>query len=173
MIDTPRLRLRPWRESDKPAFARLCADPEVMADLGGVIDRAASDAKLERYAAAYDRVGFGRLAIESREGEFMGYCGVMPSQTAHPLGDHVEIGWRLMRAAWGGGYASEAARAALSDAFVRACLDEVLAYTGPDNIRSQAVMARLGLRRDAARDFTASYDGSPDWRGLVWVARPA
>lgn len=94
----------------------------------------------------------------------------MPSPSDHPLGPHVEIGWRLVRWAWGNGYATEAAAATLKDAFDRAGLVEVLAYTAPDNVRSQAVMARLRLRRDPARDFTADYNGLRGWRGLVWVA---
>ncbi len=70
-----------------------------------------------------------------------------------------------MRAAWGRGYATESAQAALDDAFRRKPLDEILSYTSADNLRSQAVMARLGLRREPARDFTTG-----SWRGLVWVA---
>jgi RimJ/RimL family protein N-acetyltransferase len=77
----------------------------------------------------------------------------------------------LVRHAWGHGYATEAARAALSDAFTRVGLTEVLAYTALDNLRSQAVMDRLQLRRDPSRDFTADYDTVKGWRGLVWVAR--
>ena len=76
-----------------------------------------------------------------------------------------------MRSAWGHGYATEAARAALHDAFTRCGLTDVLAYTAPDNLRSQAVMARLGLRRDASRDFSEPV-GERMWRGLVWVATP-
>jgi RimJ/RimL family protein N-acetyltransferase len=76
-----------------------------------------------------------------------------------------------VRSAWGHGYATEAARAALNDAFTRVGLAEVVAYTAPDNLRSQAVMSRLQLERDPSRDFTADYDGVKAWRGLVWVAR--
>jgi RimJ/RimL family protein N-acetyltransferase len=172
LLTTPRLRLRPWREDDRDAFAALNADPEVMRDLGGPLDRARSDAKLDRYRAAFDRHGFCRWAVESHEGEFLGYAGIMPAGGPdHPLDPHVEIGWRLMRHAWGHGYATEAAAAALRDGFGRLGLAEILATTAPDNLRSQAVMARLGLQRDSARDFTAIYDGVA-WHGLVWVARP-
>lgn len=172
MLETLRLRLRPWREADREAFAAMLADPEVMRDLGGPVGKAASDAKLDRYAAAYDRHGFGRWAIEARDGRFLGYAGVMPVGGEHPLGPHHDIGWRLVRSAWGCGYATEAARAALRDAFDRIGIEEVLAYTAPDNRRSQAVMERLGLRRDPSCDFTVEAGGIENWRGLVWVARP-
>jgi RimJ/RimL family protein N-acetyltransferase len=108
--------------------------------------------------------------VESPAGEFLGYAGLMPLGPDHPLGPGVEIGWRLARHAWGQGYATEAAAAALQDGFGRLGFGEILAYTAPDNPRSQAVMARLDLRRDPSRDFTATYDGVA-WHGLVWVAR--
>jgi RimJ/RimL family protein N-acetyltransferase len=143
-----------------------------MRDAGGPLDRAQSDAKLDRYAAAFDQHGFCRWAIESPQGDFLGYAGVMPSRPAHPLGPHADIGWRLVRSAWGQGYATEAAAAALHDAFTRCGLTEILAYTAADNPRSQAVMARLGLRRDPTRDF-GERDGFGTWHGLVWVAAPS
>lgn len=168
-IRTARLTLRPWREADRPALAALNADPEVAADLGGPLSRAASDAKLDRYRATFDRHGFSRLAIEDEAGRFVGYAGVMPSRPDHPLGPHIEIGWRLARPAWGKGYATEAARAVLEDAFARLGIAEVLAYTSADNARSQAVMARLGMRRDPLLDFDTVYGDTP-WHGRVWVA---
>jgi RimJ/RimL family protein N-acetyltransferase len=171
VIETPRIRLRCWRGSDRNAFAALHTDPEVMRDLGGPISRAKSDAKLDRYAAAFEAHGFCRWAVESCEGDLLGYAGVMPSPAGHPLGAHFEIGWRLMRNSWGRGYATEAARAALDDVFTRAGLEEVLTYTAPDNLRSQAVMNRLRMQRDPAGDFTAAYPGVGAWHGLVWIAR--
>src|SRR5947209_5822174 len=170
IIETPRLRLRQWREADRDAFAALNSDPEVARDLGGPLSRAASDAKLDRYMAAFAQYGFCRWAIETRAEEFLGYAGVMPVRREHPLGPHDEVGWRLKRDAWGCGYASEAARAALDDAFARVGLTEVLSYTAPDNLRSQAVMQRLGLTREPSRDFVADYPATGAWRGLVWAA---
>jgi RimJ/RimL family protein N-acetyltransferase len=172
-IDTPRIRLRCWRENDRDALAAMHAYPVVMLDYGGPLSRADSDRKLDRYAAAYRQHGFCRWAVEGQDGAFLGYTGVMPSPPDHPLGDHCEIGWRLVRHAWGHGFATEAARAALNDAFARVGLAEVIAYTAADNRRSQAVMGRLQLARDPSRDFTADYDTFKGWRGLVWVARPA
>jgi RimJ/RimL family protein N-acetyltransferase len=171
MIRTERLLLRAWRDDDAAAFAQLHADADVMADLGGPFDRAAADAKLARYRAAYLQHGISRWAVEDASGDFVGYAGVVPRpDPGHPLGSHHEIGWRFMRSAWGRGYATESARAALNDALERCGLKEVLSYTSPENLRSQAVMARLQLQRDAPRDFVADYGGGP-WRGLVWVAR--
>ena len=174
MIDTPRTRLGPWRDDHRAAFAAMHADPEVMWDYAdGVLSQDQSLAKLARYRAAYDRLGFCRWALEDREGLFLGYVGVMPSRPGHPLGDHVEIGWRLARRAWGFGYATEAAHAALADIFARRLASEVLSYTAPDNLRSQAVMTRLNLERDPSRDFSTEIWSTEIWRGLVWVARPA
>lgn len=172
MIDTPRLRLLRWEDRHRDAFAAMNADPEVMHDLGGPISRAESDAKLDRYAAAFERDGISRWVLEDRSGRFLGYAGVVYRAQHDALGPHHEIGWRLVREAWGHGYATEAAKAALHDAFTRAKLKEVLSYTAPDNLRSQAVMARLGLERAVSRDFFADY-GHGDWHGLVWIARPA
>jgi RimJ/RimL family protein N-acetyltransferase len=172
MIETARTRLRCWQNADRDAFATLHAHPEVMLDAGGPLDREQSDAKFDRYVAVFDQYGFSRWVVETLEGEFLGYAGVMPSRPAHPLGPHAEIGWRLARSAWGHGYATEAAEAALHDVFTRCGLTEVLAYTSPDNLRSQAVMARLALRRDPSRDFREP-DGVREWHGLVWVATPA
>jgi RimJ/RimL family protein N-acetyltransferase len=172
IIETLRLRLRTWHKEDRKVLAELHADPEVMLDYGGVISSAQSDAKLDRYAAAFDTHGFGRWVVESHQGAFLGYTGVMPSWPRHPLGPHFEIGWRLARSAWGNGFATEAASAALHDVFQRAGLREVLAYTSADNKRSQAVMNRLRLRREPNRDFTAAYDGIAQWTGLVWIAEP-
>ena len=171
-IVTPRLRLRFWQDADRVAFAAMNADPEVMADLGGPIDVSESDSKFDRYAAALHERGFGRWLVETHDGNFVGYTGVLKvHRPNHPLGEHFEIGWRLIRTAWGKGYATEAAKAALEDSFTRIRLLEVLAYTAPENARSRAVMERLALKRDPSRDFTAKYDKGV-WRGRVWYARP-
>ena len=91
----------------------------------------------------------------------------------HPLGPHFEIGWRFLREAWGKGYATESAKAALDDAFSRGKLREIVSYTSADNLRSQAVMVRLNLRREASRDFVFEYEGIGAWRGMVWLAHQA
>lgn len=150
MIRTERLLLRPWRDDDGDALARPLADPQAMADVGGPVNREVSDRRLATFQATYRERGFCKWGIE-HDGSFIGYCGVMPSGPGHPLGDHHEVGWRLLPQSWGRGFATEAGRAALAHALSAIDLPEVLAYTAADNHRSQAVIAKLGLRRDRAR----------------------
>lgn len=170
-IATDRLRLRRWRDADRAEFAALHSDSEVMDDLGGPIDRVQADEKLQLYISAWENHGFGRWVVES-DGRFLGYVGVMPRREDHPLGEHDEIGWRLNKHAWGKGYATEAAHAALCDVFSRVGLREVLAYTASSNYRSQAVIRRLKLRRDQKRDFSVADRRRGYWSGLVWTACP-
>jgi RimJ/RimL family protein N-acetyltransferase len=174
VLQTARLLLQPWGDQHRQGFAALNADPEVMADLGGPLDRLGSDAKFERYRAAFARDGLSRWAVEDREGGFLGYAGVMfRADPGHPLGRHHDVGWRLVRHAWGHGYATEATRAALDHAFGLLGAREILSYTSRDNVRSQAVMNRLSLRRDPGRDFATRYSDVGEWQGLVWVASKA
>jgi RimJ/RimL family protein N-acetyltransferase len=169
MIQTERLILRPWREADRGPYAAMNADPEVMHDFPAPLTREESDAKLDRYQANYERLGYTRWVIERCEDErFLGYAGVLPIFAGHPAGDGVEIGWRMIRPAWGFGYASEAARAALRDGFDRIGMSEILAYTADTNARSEAVMVRLAMQREAARDFSHPTAGPC----VVYVARP-
>jgi RimJ/RimL family protein N-acetyltransferase len=169
LLKTARTSLRPWRKADAPAFAALHADAEVMRDIGGPLNRSQSNDKLHRYMAAFGELGFCRWAVDDLHGNFIGYAGVMPIPAHFPIAPGFEVGWRFVRSAWGKGLAFEAATAALKDIFGRTELTEVLSFTAPDNVRSQALMQRLELRRDADRDFTVNWDGVP-WRGLVWIA---
>ena len=169
-ITSGRLVLRPWRRSDGDDFARMNADTEVMADLGGPLSRSASDEKLERFQRMFALHDITRWVVTDPHGRFFGYCGIVVQPNDHPLGSRHEIGWRLNREAWWHGYASEAASAALTDAFDRLGYAEVLAYTAADNVRSRAVMERLGLERRSALDFVHEYDGYGKWNGLVWAA---
>ncbi len=167
-ITTERLVLRPWRSADADDLAQMNTDIEVSADLGGPLLRVASDRKLERFQRTFELHGLTRWVVSDHEGRFLGYCGIVPNPDDHPLGRHYDLGWRLTRNAWGRGYATEAALAALDDAFMRLDVAEVLAYTAPDNARSQAVMGRLGLRRRPDLDFSEHHDELGLWTGLVW-----
>ncbi|WP_159758825.1 GNAT family N-acetyltransferase [Sphingomonas sp. 8AM] len=163
--------LQKWSEAHWQGFAAMQRDPDVMADLGGPFDESASRDKFERYSDAWKANGIPRWAVvDQPSGQFLGYAGVMLRADAeHPLGSHYEIGWRFCRNAWGRGVATESARQALGRAWSTIKPNEIVSYTAVDNIRSQNVMQRLGLRRDPDRDFTARYPKG-DWTGLTWVA---
>jgi RimJ/RimL family protein N-acetyltransferase len=154
MPQTARLRLEAWTEAERAPFVAMCADPEVMHDYPAPDDDAAANARFDRYAAAMRRDGFGKWALRRKDdGAFLGFCGVSPIWPTLACAPGLEIGWRMVRTAWGHGYATEAARAALADVFARTDAAEVISFTLPTNARSLAVMARLGLDRDARRDF--------------------
>ena len=173
MIHTRRLVLQNWHNRHFPGFAAMHADPEVMKDQGGPIGPDESRAKFERYRHAERTHGIARWAVETKQGEFIGYTGIMLRPDAeHPLGSHVEIGWRFVRKAWGVGNATESAKAALTHAIVDRGIAEILSYTSPENVRSQAVMGRLGLVRDPSRDFDLVTEAGKSWRGLVWRMPP-
>ena len=117
------------------------------------LTREESDAAMDRQTALIAAQGRGFMALERREdGAFLGFVGVKPSPADLPFDQAQEIGWRLARRAWGHGYASEAARAALADAYERGA-ERVVSFTAVTNLRSQAVMARIGMQRRADLDF--------------------
>jgi RimJ/RimL family protein N-acetyltransferase len=153
-LPTDRLLLRRWRPEDRAPFAALNADPEVMEHFPARLTRAESDAFVDRIEAGFAEHGFGLWAVEVQAtGEFIGFTGLAVPSFDAPFTPAVEIGWRLARPAWGHGYASEAARGALDAAFTRYGLAEVVSFTSVDNVRSQAVMLRIGMTHDPADDF--------------------
>lgn len=154
MLETDRLILRRWREEDLDPFAAMCADPQIMDWLGGVLTREEAAAYMARSEASFDSSGMGRFAIERRtDGMFLGSSGLMPGRDVLPLGPFIDIGWRLARYAWGQGYAQEAARAVARDGFERLGFTELLAVTTATNVRSRAVMTAIGFVHEPDRDF--------------------
>jgi RimJ/RimL family protein N-acetyltransferase len=128
-------------------------DPEVMAFFVAPDLRVQSDAAIELWRAQIDEQGWSNWALELRaSGEFIGFTGLSVPRRALPFSPCVEIGWRLSRQFWGHGYATEAARAALEAGLGRFALKEIVSYTSLLNVRSRAVMERIGMR-DAKRDF--------------------
>ena len=153
-LSTDRLLLRQWRDSDPEPFAVMNADPAVMEHFPAPLTREQADELIDRASAAIDERGWGLWALEVRDtGEFIGFTGLsVPSFEAH-FTPAVEIGWRLMKGAWGNGYATEAARAALAYGFGPADLDEIVSFTATTNLPSQRVMQRIGMTHDEADDF--------------------
>jgi RimJ/RimL family protein N-acetyltransferase len=154
VLTTPRLRLRTFRPDDLPLYAALNADPEVMEFLGGQpLSRRESDAIAEHAQGLHAREGIGLLAVERGEDDvFLGMCGLHPVTQWYP---DLELGWRLAREHWGHGYATEAASAWLRHGFTKLDLPRIISITDrdPPNVRSIAVMRRLGMVRDHDADL--------------------
>jgi RimJ/RimL family protein N-acetyltransferase len=176
MIETDRLTLRPWRETDRPGWRSMMAEPEVAYWLGGAMTPAQVDAAFEHWIGDIEAQGFGMWAAERKaDGALLGSIGVrrIPIAWGHPMSGEVEIGWRLVREAWGHGYASEGAAACLAFGFSRLDLGEIVSFTADTNTRSEAVMRRIGMTRDPSRDFDHPQlaIGHPLRRHIVYVAR--
>lgn len=119
---TPRLKLRGWREEDRAPFAAQNADAETMRYLGGPMTREASDAYLDRTLRGWAEDGCGKWAVELAEtGQFVGALGLQRYRFEAPFTNPsgIEFAWRLTRAFWGRGFATEAARAALDFGFAQ------------------------------------------------------
>ena len=151
ILDTPRLVLRSFRRDDLPEYARLNADPEVARYLGGPLSREDSDDIAAWAQECYARDGYGLLAVERRaDGAFLGMCGLHHQQS---VPEEVEVAWRLAHEHWGHGYATEAATAWLEHGFTGLGLPKIISITDPPNLRSLAVMHRLGMRFEREADI--------------------
>ena len=154
VLTTPRLTLRHWHDADLEPFAAQNADSVVMEFMPRRLGRAESDDFARGAQRGIDARGWGLWAVELRaDRQLAGCVGLaVPSFTAH-FTPCVEIAWRLRRASWGHGYATEAARECLRFAFETLALAEVVAFTVPANVRSRALMERLGMVRNPRDDF--------------------
>jgi RimJ/RimL family protein N-acetyltransferase len=171
-ITIDRLILRGWREADLAPWAAMNADPEVRRYVGPLLTLEQAAAWALNYQDDLDRYGFGFWAVEIRtSGEFIGFTGLNTVDDQMPFSG-VELGWRLARPAWGHGYATEAGLAALRYGFGTMGLPEVLAVTMARNVRSQAVMRRIGMTTDPAEDFDdPDVDEDPLRRHVVYRKR--
>jgi RimJ/RimL family protein N-acetyltransferase len=152
-FETPRLRMRQWRDADRAPYAAMNADPQVMEYFPALQTRAARDASIDAWQSQFAAQGWSNWAAELVEtGQFIGFVGLSVPRRSFAFSPCVEIGWRLARPFWGRGLATEAARAALRIGFERLDLREIVSFTALANRRSRAVMERIGLR-NANEDF--------------------
>jgi RimJ/RimL family protein N-acetyltransferase len=154
ILETERLTLREWRDSDREPFARMNADTRVMEFFPCTLSSLESDSVLKEIQAHFLQHGFGLCAVElRRDGDFIGFIGLnVPSLEAH-FTPSVEIGWRLAADHWGLGLATEGAQAIVRYGFEALGLEELVAFTVPSNARSRRIMEKLRMTHDAADDF--------------------
>jgi len=145
-LETDRLRLRQWKDSDFPIFAEMNADPIVMEYYPSTLKKQESDEVAKTFQSLILERGWGFWALERKSDEkFVGFVGLHEPQPDLPFSPCVEIGWRLAKKYWGEGYATEAAKQALKFAFEVLLLSNVYSFTSVLNLRSRAVMERLNM----------------------------
>ena len=168
-IETARLMLRRWKESDREPFFRMNADPRVMEFFPACLTREESDALIGRAEAHFEKHGFGPFAAELRaSGELAGFVGLMVPQFEAYFTPCVEIGWRLAARHWNQGLATEGAEAVLELAFGSLRLRELVAFTVPENVRSRRVMEKLGMKFDGEFDHPRLPEGHRLRRHVVY-----
>jgi RimJ/RimL family protein N-acetyltransferase len=164
-IETERLLLRGWRDEDVEPCSGMCADPEVMRFIGegSTLTREQSEAQISRFVRHWDERGFGLWALEEKgTGTFVGFAG-LAHQEDWAEGEHkTEVGWRLDRAFWGRGLATEAAKAGVACGFETLGLERIISIIQLGNMASRRVAEKAGL----------SPRGETCWRGtpVVWYA---
>jgi RimJ/RimL family protein N-acetyltransferase len=161
-LETPRLRLRRLRAADEPDLIALDRDPEVMRYVGSPAGVKSPDETTERARRRilesrrgdHEPLGFWR--IEGRGDEaFYGVGALlrMPAGEGGPADADVEVAYRLARAAWGRGIATEAAGALVAHALRTLALPRVVAMTYPENRASQRVLDKLGFERRGLTEY--------------------
>lgn len=171
IFTTERLILRPFRADDLSLYQALGDDPLVMQYLGGVWSHARTEAAARGANASLVEHGYGMLAVErGDDSQFLGIAGL---SVEHWYPDDLQVGWRFFPQFWGQGYASEAATAWLEHGFGPLGRQRIISMADTPNLRSIAVMRRLGMRLDhdaRLRDGDEEFDASiyvmsaADWR---------
>ncbi len=153
-IETDRLLLRRWRDSDREPFACMNRDPRVMEFFPAPLTPDESNALVDRIEDHFAQHGFGLWAAElCASGQFIGFVGLAIPRFDAAFTPCVEIGWRLAPEYWGRGLATEGARAVVRDAFNVLGLEQIVSFTTPGNVRSRRVMEKLGMTHDPNEDF--------------------
>jgi RimJ/RimL family protein N-acetyltransferase len=154
MIETDRLLLRRWKQSDRELFARMNGDPRVMEFFPRCLSCEESDQLADGIERRFEERGFGLYAAELREpGTFIGFIGLaVPGFEAH-FTPAVEIGWRLAAEYWNRGLATEGANAVVRHSFDVLKLPELVSFTAEQNLPSRRVMEKIGMTRNPADDF--------------------
>jgi RimJ/RimL family protein N-acetyltransferase len=168
-LQTERLILRRWKESDREPFARINGDPRIMEHFPSCLTRAESDALMDRIEAHFEAHGFGLFAAELRAtGELAGFIGLAIPRFEAYFTPCVEIGWRLGRAHWNQGLATEGAREVLRYAFEDLGLRELVSLAVAANLPSRRVMEKLGMTYEGEFEHPRLPEGHPLRRHVIY-----
>lgn len=145
-LQTSRLILRQWQQSDLEAFIEMNQDPEVMRFYPAILTPKESEDLMQRFQNLIAENGWGFWAVELKQTqELIGFVGLNSVDEDIPFAPFIEIGWRINKPFWGNGYAPEAAKAALNYAFTVMKEQSVFAFTAKQNSPSRRVMQKLGM----------------------------
>jgi len=154
-LQTKRLILRGWQDSDIQPFILMNQDPKVMEFFPEIWSAEKSQESLANLHQHFAENGFGFFAVELKETqEFIGFIGIAKVNFDAHFTPAIEIGWRLMSKHFNQGYATEGASEVLRFAFEELNLKEIVAFTVPSNLPSQNVMKKIGMIRDFGGDFS-------------------
>lgn len=145
-IETPRLILRTWKDSDLKIFQEMNSNPIVMEFFLNKLSFDETSLFFERIQKEFTEKNYGLYAVELKAtNEFIGFTGFHYTNMDTDFCPCVEIGWRYTNRAWGNGYATEAAKACLEYAKENMNLKEVYSFTSVPNKRSENVMRKIGM----------------------------
>ncbi|QDU12039.1 GNAT family N-acetyltransferase [Gimesia aquarii] len=161
-LETPRLILRQWSETDVAPFAEMNKDPRVMKHFPNILSYEQSSQMVKRITAHFEEHGFGLWAVEVKKtSQFAGFIGLAVPQFTADFTPCVEVGWRLAVPFWNQGYATEGARVALEFGFTQCKLSEIFSFTVPANLASRRVMEKIGMSYLCDFDHPALLEKDP------------
>jgi RimJ/RimL family protein N-acetyltransferase len=146
-VETERLLLRIWTESDLDELGAIFAEPAVWHyPFQRGLTREETERFLQRQLDSWATHGFGTWAVELKgDNRLAGYIGLAIPEWLPQVLPAVEVGWRLHPSAWGQGLATEGGAASLRYGFTELGLDRIIAIVMPGNVASLRVAAKLGM----------------------------
>ncbi|MDM1500894.1 GNAT family N-acetyltransferase [Myroides marinus] len=146
-IETDRLIIRQYKDSDLAAFIAMNQDEQVMEFFLKKLTPEESTEAYNRIKNKIDQNGYGFFAVEEKSsGSFIGFVGLLDITFDVDFAPGVEIGWRMLPQFWGKGYATEAATACLAFGRETLGLDKIYSFTTTSNLRSANVMQKIGMK---------------------------
>jgi len=170
---TERLLLREWEPGDLPAFEALNSDPAVMEHFVSTLAPEQTHKSYDLFQLHFATYGYGFWVVtEKQGGPFLGFTGFNHPRFESFFTPCIEIGWRFCTAAWGKGYATEAAKACLEAGFRQLGMQEVYAFTTTTNKRSEKVMQRIGMQYQGEFDHPSVEKGHRLERHVLYKITP-
>lgn len=152
VCETPRLILTPWQAGDAALLAALHSTSEAsqFVSTGAPWSEEYAATRIERWMNEYENSGTGKLKLISKEdGRFIGRAGFSWSEETACF----ELGYSIMQQEWGGGFATEIAKALGQWFFAAMPHDRFIAFAHVDNAASQAVLRKAGMSETERRDY--------------------